>query len=118
QTYEVAKLGVTLAELQLQQAFQQLLLRVSQAYFDVLAAQDTLTALEAERSAISEQLASARRNFDLGTATITDTYEAQARYDLIGAQLLQAENHLRVRRDVLQQIIGQPPGDPARLPAG
>lgn len=118
QTYEVAKLGVTVAELQLQQAYQDLLLRVSQAYFDVLAAQDALTALEAERNAISEQLASAKRNFDLGTATITDTYEAQARYDLIQAQLLQAGNTLQVRRDVLQKIIGQPPGSPAKLPAG
>lgn len=118
QSYEAAKLGVSVAELELQQAYQDLLLRVSQAYFDILAEQDKLTALEAERSAISEQLASARRNFDLGTTTITDTYEAQARFDLVQAQLLQAENSLRVRRDVLQRIIGQPPGNPAVLPPG
>ncbi len=118
QTYEAAKLGITVAELQLQQAFQDLLLRVSQAYFDVLAAQDTLTALEAESHAIAEQLASAKRNFELGTTTITDTYEAQARFDLVQAQLLQSENHLRVNRDVLEKIIGQPPGNPAILPPG
>src|SRR5690606_20146102 len=79
QTYEAARLGVTLAEIRLQQAYQELLLRVAQAYFDVLAAQDTLTALEAQQRAITEQLAAARQNFELGTATTTDTYQAQAR---------------------------------------
>ena len=118
QTYEAAKLGVTLTELQLQVAYQDLLLRLSQAYFDILAAQDALTALEAEQSAIAEQLEAAKRNFEIGTATITDTYEAQARYDLIQAQLLQAENTLRVRRDSLEKIIGQSAGNLAELPPG
>lgn len=118
QSYEAAKLGVTLTELQLQVAYQDLLLRLSQAYFDILTAQDTLTALEAEQTAIGEQLEAARRNFEIGTATITDTYEAQARYDLIQALLLQAENTLRVRRDSLEKIIGQPAGTLAELPPG
>ncbi len=118
QTYEAARLGVTLTELQLQLAYQDLLLRLSQAYFDILAAQDTLTALEAEQNSIAGQLESARRNFEIGTATITDTYEAQARYDLIQAQLLQAENTLRVRRDSLEKIIGQSAGNLAELPPG
>lgn len=118
QAYEAARLGVTLAEIRLQQAYQALLLRVAQAYFDVLAAQDTLTALEAQRRAITEQLSAAKQNFELGTATITDTYEAQARHDLIQAQLLQAENLLQVRRDALDKIIGQPTDALAVLPAG
>ncbi|TSH89157.1 TolC family outer membrane protein [Verticiella sediminum] len=118
QTYEAAKLGVTLTELGLQYAHQDLMLRVAQTYFDVLAAQDVLTALEAERSAIGEQLQSARRNFEIGTATITDTYEAQARFDLNSAQLLQAENSLQVRRAALEKIIGEPAGTLSVLPAG
>lgn len=118
QSYEAARLGVTLAEIRLQQAYQELLLRVSRAYFDVLAAQDTLTALEAQKRAIAEQLAAAKQNFELGTATITDTYEAQARYDLTQAQLLQAENTLQTSRDALDKIIGQPSDSLAELPAG
>ena len=49
---------------------------------DVLAAQDTLTFVQAQKTAVSEQLASAKRNFEVGTATITDTRESQARFDL------------------------------------
>ena len=63
-------------------AEQDLIVRVAQAYFDVLAAQDNLATVRASMTAISEQLASAKRNFEVGTATITDTREAQARYDL------------------------------------
>ena len=62
---------------------QDLIVRAAQAYFDVLAAQDTLVLVRAQKAAISEQLAQAKRNFEVGTATITDTHEAQSRYDLI-----------------------------------
>ena len=87
--------------MRLQQAFQDLLLRVAEAYFNVLYAQDALTATEAEKAAVAGQLESAKRNFELGNATITDTYEAQARYDLVLAQELRLQNDLDVRRDVL-----------------
>ncbi|MEX1074481.1 MAG: TolC family protein, partial [Burkholderiales bacterium] len=70
------------AEFTFGQAGQDLILRAAQAYFDVLAAQDTLGFVRAQKTAIAEQLAQARRNFEVGTATITDTHEAQARYDL------------------------------------
>lgn len=116
QNFEQSKLTVTDVEVQLQQAYQDLLLRVSDAYFNVLAAQDTLTATEAEKASIAEQLASAKRNFELGTATITDTYEAQSRYDLVMAQELLFQNLLEVRRDQLATIIGAPPGALAVLP--
>ncbi|MGE4338919.1 MAG: TolC family outer membrane protein [Pigmentiphaga sp.] len=118
QHYEAAKLGVTIAELHLQQSFQDLLLRVAQTYFDVLVAEETLVASEAERTSIAEQLKSAERNFELGTATITDTYEAQARYDLVEAELLQAQNTLEVRRNELAKLIGRPPDTLAALPTG
>ncbi len=117
QGYKAAEQQVALAELQLQQAFQDLLVRVAQAYFDVLIAEETLVALDAERTSIAEQLRSAERNFELGTATITDTYEAQARYDLVEAQWLQGENVLQIRRDELAKLIGKPPGELAELPA-
>jgi len=116
--YEQSKLVVADVEVQLQQAFQDLLLRVSDAYFNVLSFEDQLAATVAEKSAIAEQVESAQRNFELGNATITDTYEAQSRYDLIVAQELQLQNLLEVQRDRLTQIIGNPPGSLARLPSG
>jgi outer membrane protein len=92
--------------------------RVSQAYFDVLAAQDTLTFVQAQKAAVNEQLASAKRNFEVGTSTITDTREAQARYDLVIAQEIAAENDLRVKKLALDQLVGKRhPAAPAG-PAG
>ena len=88
-------------------AEQDLMLRVSQAYFDVLGAQDTLATTRASKAAIAEQLASAKRNFEVGTATITDTREAQARFDLATAQEIAAENDLRTKRIALDQLVGQ-----------
>ena len=86
---------------------QDLILRVSQAYFDVLAAQDNLATARASLAAISEQVASAKRNFEVGTATITDTREAQARYDLARFTQIQAENDLTTRRILLDQTVGR-----------
>src|SRR4051812_6214753 len=88
-------------------AEQDLMLRVSQAYFDVLGAQDTLTTTRANKAAISEQLASAKRNFEVGTATITDTREAQARCDLATAQEIAADNDLVTKRIALDQLVGR-----------
>ncbi|MBK6008841.1 TolC family outer membrane protein [Ramlibacter ginsenosidimutans] len=96
------------AEYQLTAASQDLIIRVSQAYFDVLAAQDTLTFVRAQKEATAEQLASAKRNFEVGTTTITDTREAQARYDLVLAQEIQAENDLRIKRLALDTLVGKP----------
>ncbi len=88
-------------------AGQDLILRVAQAYFDVLAAQDTLGFVRAQKVAIAEQLAQAKRNFEVGTATITDTHEAQARYDLAVAQEISAQNDAEARRRALQQLTGK-----------
>lgn len=118
QNYEQSKLIVADVEVQLQQAYQDLLLRVADAYFNVLYAQDALTATEAEKAAVAGQLESAKRNFELGNATITDTYEAQARYDLVVAQELRLQNDLDVRREELAKIIGTAPGALAELPPG
>ena len=99
----------------LETAEQDLIVRVTQAYFDVLAAQDTLATTRASKAAISEQLASAKRNFEVGTATITDTREAQARFDLGTFQELAAENDLLNKRIALDQLVGQPNVAPAQL---
>jgi outer membrane protein len=91
------------------------MIRVSQAYFDVLAAQDTLTFVRAQKAATAEQLASAKRNFEVGTSTITDSREAQARYDLVLAQEIAAENDLRVKRLALDTLVGKPNTEPNPL---
>ena len=82
-------------------------MRVSQAYFDVLGAQNTLQTTHANKVAIAEQLASAKRNFEVGTATITDTREAQARFDLATAQEIAADNDLVTKRIALDQLVGR-----------
>ena len=104
---EQADYQVRQAEATFGQASQDLGLRVVQAYFDVQAAQDTLGLVGAQKAAISEQLAQAKRNFEVGTATITDTHEAQARYDLIIAQEIAAQNDLDAKRRALQAITGK-----------
>ncbi|MBC7956244.1 MAG: TolC family outer membrane protein [Cytophagales bacterium] len=106
-TISQADLGVESAKADLQIAEQDLIIRLAQAYFDVLAAQDTLTTAQASKKAISEQLASAKRNFEVGTATITDTREAQARFDLTTAQEIAAENDLLTKRIALDQLVGR-----------
>ncbi|MDQ5847906.1 MAG: TolC family outer membrane protein [Pseudomonadota bacterium] len=105
--YEQAEFQVRQAEATFGQVAQDLIVRVAQAYFDVLAAQDTLGLVQAQKTATSEQLAQAKRNFEVGTATITDTHEAQSRYDLIVAQEIAAQNDLENRRRTLQLITGK-----------
>lgn len=95
------------AEASYGQARQDIILRVAQAYFDVLAAQDSLALVEAQKTAIEEQLAQAKVNFESGTATITDTHEAQARFDLIVAEEVAARSDLDIRRRALQSLTGQ-----------
>ena len=116
--YEQGKLQTELAEIQFAQAQSDLVLRVAQAYFDVLAAQDTILFIQAQKAATVEQLESAKRNFEVGTATITDTHEAQARFDLILAQEIAADNDLAVKRNALAQVTGKLPEQLASLKAG
>jgi outer membrane protein len=118
QSYEQSKLQQAISEAQFAQAQQDLITRVSQAYFDVLAAQDTLELTGAQKVATTEQLASAKRNFEVGTQTITDTHEAQAAYDLVVAQEFAAANDLENKRSALQAIIGTAPTALAPLKPG
>jgi len=114
-TFEQGQRSLDLAQAQLDAAGQDLLVRVSQAYFDVLAAQDALTVVQAQKAAVSEQLAFAKRNFELGNATITDSHEAQARYDLVSAQEIATGNDLQVKRLALDQTVGRPATTPRPL---
>jgi outer membrane protein len=110
-----AQRQVEQADFTLAQQQQDLIIRVTVAYFDVLLAQVNVELAEAQKAAVSEQLAQARRNFEVGVATITDTNEAQARYDSIVAQEIIARNDLENRRTALRAIIGRMPRDLTRL---
>ncbi|MEI7762269.1 MAG: TolC family outer membrane protein [Comamonadaceae bacterium] len=114
-SYQQGIKQLDLAQAQLQSADQDLIVRVGQGYFDVLAAQDSLTFVKAQKTAVAEQLASAKRNFEVGTSTITDTREAQARYDLVIAQEIAAENDLRVKKIALDQLVGKNNAQPLAL---
>jgi len=107
--YNQSELAVAQAEAQFGLARQDLIVRAAQAYFDVLLAQDTLATAQAQKLAIAEQLESAKRNFEVGTATITDTHEAQARFDLTNAQEIAALNDLSGKRQALRAVIGKEP---------
>jgi len=107
-TYEQGRKQVELAKAQLAAVEQDLILRVSQAYFDVLAAQDNLFLVREQKKAVSEQFAAAKRNFEVGTATITDSREAEAQFDLIQAEEISVENDVRVKRLALELIVGRP----------
>lgn len=108
-SYTQSELAVVQAEAQFRVAQQELIIRTVVAYFDVLVAQDVLATTQAQKAAIAEQLESAKRNFEVGTATITDSQEAQSRYDLAIAQEIAAQNDLNVKRQVLRTIIGKEP---------
>jgi outer membrane protein len=118
EAYQQSKLLTETGVAQFAQAQQELILRLSEAYFNVLVAKNELSSILAQKEAISEQLAFAKRNFEVGTATITDTHEAQARYDLIAAQELAARNNLLIARSALQLITGNPVENLAELRQG
>ena len=105
--YRQSQKALDSAQAALIQAEQDLIVRSSQAYFDVLGSHDSLTFVKAQKTAVAEQLASAKRNFEVGTATITDTREAQARYDLVVAQEIAADNDLRVKKMALEMLVGK-----------
>lgn len=113
-----ARRQVEQADYTLASAQQDLILRVTVVYFDVLLAEVNVELAEAQKAAVSEQLAQAKRNFEVGVATITDTNEAQARYDAIIAQEIAARNDLDNRRTALRAIIGRMPGQLRRLGPG
>jgi len=113
--YQQSKEQVKIVGTQFKAAEQDLILRVAQAYFDVLQSQDNIAFINAQKAAISEQLASAKRNFEVGTATIIDTHEAQARFDLTVAEEIAEQNTLNIRLRALEKITGKPTGSLDKL---
>ena len=114
-SYDQAKQQVSQADYVLASAQQDLILRVAQAYFDVLLAQFNMEVLQSQKAAVNENLAQAKRNFEVGTATITDTNDAQAKYDQIVAQEIQAQNDLDNKIATLRAIIGRTPKELKRF---
>lgn len=112
---EQSKTQVQLADKQLRLTQQQLILSVTQAYFQTLIAQDNIDLLSAQKAAVKHQLDSAKANFDVGNANITDVNEAKARFDLIVAQEIAAQNAHQVALYRIEALTQQTPGTLASL---
>lgn len=106
-TIAQAEQSLVAAQTDLDAAEDSLMVRLTQAYFDVLSAQDLLVTTQANKKAFAEQLAAAKRSFEVGNATITDTREAQARFDLVLAQEIAFQNELQVKHMALDQMVGK-----------
>ncbi len=103
------------AEAQFQAKQQALMTRTAVAYFNVLAAQDNLEFLSAEKQSIEKQLEQAKQRFEVGVIAITDVYEAQAGFDRALAAVIEAENALDNSKEALREIIGNHPADLDKL---
>jgi outer membrane protein len=113
--YRESKSLVEQARAQYSQAEQDLILRVTQAYFDVLVAQESIEVADAQVKATGEQLALAQRGFGAGTNAVTDVHEAKSRSDLARAQRIAAQNELEAKHAELEKVVGQPSNTLAAL---
>lgn len=95
------------AEADYQAVLQKLMVKTTEAYFNVLSAQDTVELILAEKQAISQQLEQAKQRFEVGFNAITDVYEAQAGFDETIANEIDAIHDLENKREVLREIIGE-----------
>lgn len=110
-SYSAYKKGLIASELsgvQFDAATQQLIASVARAYLDVLLAEDVLNVTQATKKAYDRQLAQAKKSFEVGTATITDTHEAQAGYDAAQAREIAAVSDLEIKRNTLASLTGLP----------
>jgi len=113
--YRGSKVLLREAKAAFEGAKQEILLRTSAAYFDLLAANDNMEFLQAQKSAVFAELEDAKLNFKLGNVTLIETSEAEARYDLLEAKVLQAKQDIAVKKDILEKITGEHINDIARL---
>jgi len=113
--YAQAGEQVAQAEAEFEQAQQDLILRVAQAYFGVLLAQDGVMVAEAQEAATKQQLAQAQRSFKVGTVPITDVFEARSRLGIAESQKLAALNEQESQRAELQRLTGWFEGELAPL---
>lgn len=113
--YRQSKFAVEQGEVKFQLAAQDLALRTTQAYFDVLSAENNVELSGVELQATAKQLERAKKALDVGTATITEVHEAQARFDLTNARAIAAKSQLDIAQQTLTRLIGATPGKFARL---
>ncbi|MDZ7736133.1 MAG: TolC family outer membrane protein [Gammaproteobacteria bacterium] len=113
--YQQSDSIINQAEAELQAARQDLAIRVAEAYFDVLAAEDNLTFARAEKRSLEQQLEQAEQRFEVGLTAITDIQEARAGYDRATAQVIEAENAVDNARETLREITGEYVTNVARL---
>lgn len=107
--YSKGKYATQVGQLQLDNATQQLMFTVSQAYFDVLYAKDTLLAIQKTKDALEKQMNQAKKSFQVGTVTIADVNDALAAFDASSAQEIQAENDLIYKKNIFQNLTGLDP---------
>ena len=104
---EQTDINIARGKAELDAARQQLIIRVAEAYYDILAAQDNIKFARAEKKAIGRQLEQSQQRFEVGLLAITDVKEAQASYDLSVAEEISADNQLSITLETLRSIIDQ-----------
>lgn len=110
EAFKQGDLNTKIADMRFYLAQQDLIIRVSQAYFDALTSQDNVALYENKKSLIKQQLKIAQAKFDAGLATIVDVNTAQASLDLANSQEIAAQADLVVKRGVLEQLVGRAVG--------
>ena len=110
EAFKQGDLNTKIADMRFFLAQQDLIIRVSQAYFDALTSQDNVELYRNKKSLIKQQLEIAQAKFDAGLATIVDVNTAQAALDLANSQEISAQADLVVKRGVLEQLVGRPVG--------
>jgi len=110
-----ADAAVAQAEAELADADQELILRVAERYFDVLAAEENERFARAEVNAIERQLEQAQERFEVGLIPVTDVKAAQASYDLAVSRQIEARNDIDDAREALRSIVERRVGPLARL---
>lgn len=114
-TYDEAQVSVEQAQAQYDLARQDMILRITESYFGVLASREGIKAAEAEVSATEEQLELAKRGYERGVAAITDVREGQSRLDLARSHLVSARNELDAKNAELGKIVDEVPEQLASL---
>ncbi|WP_197712785.1 TolC family protein [Polynucleobacter necessarius] len=110
EAFKQGDLNTKIADMRFYLAQQDLIIRVSQAYFDALTSQDNVELYRNKKGLIKQQLEIAQAKIDAGLATIVDVNTAQAALDLANSQEIAAQADLIVKRGVLEQLVGRPVG--------